>query len=304
VMGANPFATGSSVIAPEVMSDPIEDRSGLTLSISANTNLALGEPVVLTLGLKTSDTRGVLVHPYLHPNLLLTNVVIAKPNGDVVAWEPFIDHLVGPEQRTLRAGEQLEASAYIGFGKGGMYFDQPGTYQIRAAYHALDGSRILSNVATLRVRYPVTAQDNELAELLTGSQQGALFYLLGSDAESLRAGNDAFDIVLDKHGTHPLASYVKLAKGVNAARTFKTIQRDVDKLVHVRQPRVAEADNLLTAAAAPKSPIDPISKAEGLRRLAVAQGLAGNDEGAKEAAKLAANLVRGNGRTAEARAHS
>jgi hypothetical protein len=291
VIGGNPFAVGSGLINPEIMGDPIADASGLKFDIStANPSFALGEPVVLKLTLGARDERGKVVHPYLHPNLQLTTVAIAKPNGQVVAYEPWIDHLVGPREQGLFSAEPIEDSAYIGFGKGGLYFEQPGLYQIRAMYHALDGSQVFSNVLTLRVRYPVTAQDERLAELLLGYEQGALFYLLGSDVDSLSRGRDALNQVLEDYGEHPLAHYVRLVQGVNLARPFKTIEAH-DARVHVRPPDTAAAAQLLTAAVAGPSPLDSVTKSQALRKLAIAQANAGDREGASRSNELAGSIM-------------
>lgn len=298
VFGGNPFTVGSGLINPEVMGDPIADTSGLQFNIStANPSFALGQPVVLKLTLSTRDAQGKIVHPYLHPNLQLTTVAIAKPNGQVVAYEPWIDHLVGPREQGLFSTEPIEDSAYIGFGKGGLYFEQPGLYQIRARYHALDGSQVFSNVLTLRVRYPVTPQDEHLAELLLGYEQGALFYLLGSDADSLSRGRDALNQVLEEYGEQPIANYVRLVQGVNLARTFKTIEEH-DGRVHVRPPDTEAAEQLLTTAVEGPSPLDPVTKNQALRKLAIAQANAGDTEGASRSNELAGSIMREGEQTA------
>jgi hypothetical protein len=295
VMGGNPFLVGSGSINPEIMGDPIADESGLKFDIStANPSFALGEPIVLKLMLGTRDERNRIVHPYLHPNLQMTTVAIAKPNGQVVAYEPWIDHLVSPSEQGLIPGQLIEDSAYIGFGKGGLYFGQPGLYQIRAIYHALDGSLVLSNVLSLRVRYPVTAKDERLAELLIGQEQGALFYLLGSDSDSLSRGRAALDQVLEEYDKHPIANYVRLVKGVNLARNFKTIYaapEERKESLHLRQANTAAAERLIASAAAETSPIDTITKSQSLSKLAMAQRTAGDAEGASKSLTLAASFM-------------
>jgi hypothetical protein len=279
------------LIKPEIMGDPIADESGLEFNIStANPSFALGEPVVLKLTLGTRDERGKIVHGYLHPNLQMTTVAIAKPNGQVVAYEPWIDHLVGPSEQGLIPGKPVEDSAYIGFGKGGLYFEQPGLYQIRAIYHALDGSRVFSNLVNLRVRYPVTAQEERLAELLMGQEQGALFYLMGSDSGSLSRGAAALNQVLEEYEDNPISNYVRLVKGVNLARTFKTIKERGAGL-DVRVADTAAATQLITAAASDSSPIDTVTKSQSLRKLALAQQTAGDMEGASKSSEMAASLM-------------
>jgi len=281
VMGGNNFAVGSA-LGREVMADPIRDESGLTLSISTHQrSFALGEPVVLELALSATDGRGRRVHTWLHPNCGLVKIVISKPNGKVVAYEPMIDHLVGERERILGRNEVERDSAYIGFGKDGFYFDQPGHYRIRAAYAALDGSEVMSDIITVRVRYPVTVVDESLADLFMGEDQGTLLYLLGSDNESLKRGNDAFDEVLEKHAKHPMANYARLVKGVNGSRAFKTVTEENENRVVVREAQLDESAKLLSAAAESRV-LDPVSTQMTLANLAEVQTKAGNEVAAKK----------------------
>jgi len=290
IPGASAFRVGSGMERPEIMDDPIADNSGLRLEIStANRSFGLGEPVVLNLKLQTTDERGKRVHPYLHPNTQLVTIAIAKPGGKIVAYEPMIDHLVAPADQEIRPGEPIEASAYIGFGKGGLYFDQPGNYKIRAIYYALDGSTVHSNIIETRVRYPATAQGDRLADLMMGEEQGTLLYLLGSDADSLRRGREAFETVLAEYGDDPIANYVRLVNGTNAAREFKTVIGG-EQRVEVRAADVETATALLSAAVSDKSPIDAITKSESLNKLAVAQANAGNEAAARDYSAKAASL--------------
>ena len=277
IMGGSNFAVGAA-LGRDVMADPIRDASGLSLSISTHqASFALGEPVVLQIALGATDSRGKRVHSWLHPNCGMVKVVIRKPSGEVVAYEPLIDHLVGERESFVSGSDQITDSAYIGYGKDGFYFDQPGHYRIRAAYAALDGSEVMSDIITVRVRYPVTASEESLADLFMGDDQGTLLYLLGSDDESLRSGNAAFDEVLDKHGKHPMANYVRLIKGINAARNFKQI--GVDKQVEVRTARLDESAEMLSAVASSRV-LDTVSTRMVLTNLATVQTSAGNEEAA------------------------
>jgi hypothetical protein len=277
IPSANPFTIGADEIDPEVMSDPIRDESGLDFTIDgAHAAYMLGEPVVVNLRLRSFDRRGRRAHANPHPRTSGTTIAIARPDRRVVRFKPLVDHLMSDEPKVLGDGEEFEESAYIGFGEGGLYFDQPGIYKIRAIYHAPDGSRVMSNVANLRVRHPASAEDNDVADLLLGEEQGALFALLGSDAESLKNGNNAFQTVLAKHGRHALANYVRFVTGVNAARTFKTLDPATASLVRVRKSNLSDANSLLTAAVADASRVDNLSKSQGLAHLARAQELTGD----------------------------
>jgi hypothetical protein len=291
IMGGNPFATGAAVIDPDIMADQVVDHSGLDFQIApAHRSFALGEPVVVMLSLGCHDRRGKIVQPYLHPKAKMTSIAICKPGGQTVLYEPYIDHLMSSELKALEGDDKITESAYIGFGKGGLYFDQPGIYKLRAIYHACDGSRVMSNVTTVSVRYPTTAKEQDIAELLMGDEQGALFWLLGSESESLSNGRTAFDEVLAKHGDHPLANYVRLARGVHLARTYTIISGRGPKLAEVRHPLLEEAHTLLTAATAPASRVDDLSKLLGLERFEGAQRKAGDTTGADATRSRAASL--------------
>jgi len=298
IMGGNPFTVGAGMIDPDLMADLSANQSQMKFEIApVNKGFALGEPVVINLNLSATNGAPQNVHPYLHPNMKLTTVAIEKPNGQLVSYEPFIDHLVGGEYCELRAGDKsITDSAYIGFGKRGFYFDQPGNYKIRAVYHAVDGSRILSNVTTLRVRYPVTEADEEIAELLMGEEQGMLFYMLGSDADTLAKGRTALQTVLEKYGKKPVANYIRFINGINAAREFKTITSLTDE-IKVRPPDIKAASDFLTAAVRSDSPIDPISKVQGLNRLAETQSRVGDTEGLSKTQLMAVQIPGGNFRT-------
>ena len=277
IVGGNDFAIGSS-LGQEVMADPIRDGSGLTFSISTHQkSFALGEPVVLQLMLGTKAAGGRRVHTWLHPNCGLVKIVIRKPSGAVVAYEPLIDHLVGARESTIARDDVIPESAYIGYGKDGLYFDQPGNYRVRAVYAALDGSQVFSDIINIRVRYPVTPIEEELAALFMGDEQGTLLYLLGSDDESLRSGNDAFEEVLAKYPKHAMANYVRMVQGINASRDFKTITDDRETRAIVRLAKLDESAKLLTAVAA-SNILDPVSAQMSLSCLAEVQAKSGDED--------------------------
>jgi hypothetical protein len=292
IEGGSNFAVGAA-LGREIMPDPIRDESGLIFNISTHQrSFALGEPVVLQEMLGTTAANGRRVHTWLHPNCGLVKIVIRKPSGAVVAYEPLIDHLVGARESIIGRDDVIRDSAYIGYGKGGLYFDQPGHYRARAVYAALDGSEVLSDIITLRVRYPVTAAEEELADLFMGEEQGTLLYLLGSDSDSLKRGNEAFDQVLAKHPKHALAYYARLVKGINAGRDFKTITDTNENRVAVRRAKLDESAQLLSAVA-DSGVLDPVSTQMTLSRLAAVQTKGEDEEAIKKTlSKLSAMAIR------------
>lgn len=284
-MGGSPFAVGSALQTPEALEDPVEDNSGIALEIRAKNSFALGEPVAVEIKLESLDVRGKVVHSLLHPDFGAVQFAIRKPSGRSVVHEPLIEHCAEPEVVVLKPDEAaLYDSAYLGYGRGGMTFDEIGPYQIRALYAALDGSQIVSNVLTVWVRAPLTQDDQSVAELLLGDEQGTLFYLLGSDSQFLRHGNEALQEVVEEHPDHPLAVYARLAQGVNAAREFKTLTPQ--KQVAVRPSDPSRSQELLSEVLAPTSAVDNITLTQAARALMRSQERTGDSAGANDTVEL------------------
>jgi hypothetical protein len=282
IMGGNPFGTGAALEHTEAFADPIADDSGLRLEVRGRSSFALGEPVVVEMKLETYDLRGKEVTANLHPDFGFVHIGIRHPSGVVRAFEPMIDHCIVPgTARLTRERPAIYESAYIGYGKDGLYFDAPGMYEIRAVYHAPDGSRVVSNVHTLRVRSPITQADDEVADLLLGEEQGQLFVLLGSDSDALEDGNEALETLATKHDKHPLSVYAHLVQGVNAQRQFKEIT--ADGRIQARDPDLDDSiKDLKKVVKASKEGrgLDNISLNMAMRTLADAQEAKGETDAA------------------------
>lgn len=248
IMGGNAFGTGAAEIEASTFDAPEVDNSGLELEIAASRSFAQGEPVVVELRLTNRSGLMKQVHQSVHPKSGTVQLGIAAPGGAVLGYEPMVWEC-NEEVLALAPGASVESSAYVGYGRRGFYFEQPGIYEVRAVYSAVDGSRVVSNVAKLRVRAPSEQADEELADLFLGDETGQLLFLLGSDSPTLARGNEALDVVLDKFGSDPLADYARLVKGVNAAREFKTLTADNE--LRVRDARVDESVKLLEQVADP-----------------------------------------------------
>lgn len=282
IMGGSAFLTGAAEVDPEDFAAPVIDNSGLALELRSKGAFAYGEPVVVELKLSLTDLRGRTTHGYLHPKDDHVVLAIRGPSGRTTAFRPVLRHCVD-EERTVTLDADRPAiyeSAYVGYGRDGFYFDQPGLYELRAEYLASDGSRVVSPVARLRVRAPLSREDEAVGELLLGSDQGQLLSLLGSDSAALQEGNDALDTLLERYAEHPLAVYARLAKGINARRDFKDIV--TEKRVNVRDADPATAIELLTAveqaSVADDEGVDNITLNLAMRQHALAEARAGNPE--------------------------
>jgi hypothetical protein len=269
IMGGNPFRVGSALEDPEGWRDPIEDQSGLKLELRGPRSFGFGVPVSVDLELSATDSRGRRVPQRLRPRNGNVEIAIRQPSGRVLVYKPLLHQCALDDIVILDADTPgITETAFVHYGKDGFYFDNPGSYRLRARTVAADGSIVLSNLLDVRVQSPVTREDDEAAELMFGDEQGMLMYLMGSDFEQLEAGNDALRELQERYSDHPLAAVARLVQGVNAAREFKNV--GADNSVTVRQPKRQEADELLAGvmdvagarkAAGKKTDLDSIRKA-------------------------------------------
>jgi hypothetical protein len=284
VPGGNYFGGGAADRAAGSLPPDLlrSDGTGLRLELTGRTAFAYGEPVVAEVKLSLDGTRPeVEVFPQLSPKGENLTILITDPAGAVRPFRP-ISRTCGDPGRRVTLGPDTPAlydSAYLGYGANGLTFERPGTYRLRAVHQAPDGSRVVSAETAVRVRHPLTAADEQAGELLMGDQQGTLLALLGSDSTYLRAGNDALEELLARHGDHPLALYARMAKGTNAGRHFLTLG---EKGIGVRTADTATAveelgtvvDTTLDGSRA--GGVDDITLNATMRRLARAHARGGD----------------------------
>lgn len=308
IMGGKAFGTGAAELDTNSFSQPLND-AGLLLKLEARKSFMLCEPVVVELKLYRKGASPRRVHRSIHPDRGFVQLAIRRPDGRVVSYRPLAARCVEPVLTDLDDKQpSIYASAYIGYGKGGFYFEQAGFYQLVAVYYSPCGSEVVSEPLTLRVRNPLNEAEEEIADLYYGHDQGALFYLLGSDSEHLSSGNRSLDNVLDKYPKHSLSVHARLVKGINEGRRFKTVTKE--KKLDARDAHPRESENFLSyvvdfmkggaergawaaEAAAPR--LDNITLNMCARRLARAQKRLKNKEAAEATLRYAYEYFRRKG---------
>lgn len=287
LMGGNPFRVGASLEETgNIFEDNIENHTSLYMELEAKKSYMLGEPVCLETQLKTSSNLSTQVMSNLHADFGFVTIGIKKPGGKIMIYKPVTEMCAEPSYTVLNAGNPaIYESSYIGYSKDGFIFDEIGNYQVKAVYYHTDGSRIVSNTLNIRIKSPVNAQDDAVAELLFEDQVGYLLSFMGSDAEYLQKGNDALQLLVDKYRDHPLTIYAQFARGVNAQRTFKTIT--TDKKLYVREPNYQAGEDMLREAiekSKGEKGLDNISLNQAMQILAKACYREGNKEAAEAVA--------------------
>ncbi|MCW8999301.1 MAG: hypothetical protein OQK04_11355, partial [Kangiellaceae bacterium] len=233
IMGGNPFGDGAAAEKHEAFMDVVSDQSGIRLLVQSPHFVQLGTPIHLGISVTNISNEVKEVFDDLHPNNGLVQISLQKPNGEIINYHPPMSQLVLPQSVWLKPGESIEEVAYIGFDADhGQVFDAPGRYQLFATYYCPDGSAIRSTMSRVTVNTPRSVEDEVMAELLLGDEQGMLFFLDGSDSDYLKQGNDAFAEMKDRFADHPLTKYISVTEGIKASRTF--VQIDTDKKIKVK----------------------------------------------------------------------
>jgi hypothetical protein len=293
IMGGSDWAVGAGLEHGEVIDiftqDMIQNNTGLQLEIEpVKKSFIMGEPVVVEVKLRCMDMNGRVVNANIHPRYDQVRVGIMKPNGKIVAYEPVAHNCVLPKEVQLTKEDNTAyASAYIGYGKEGFYFDQPGFYRIKAAYRTFEGSIIQSEEISIRVKSPVTATEDEIADKYFTTDAGMLFYLLGSDAETLKEGMEDFKLVSEKYKNNPLSIYAEMVIGVNEAMKFKVVDPEINKVV-VRKRNLTAAKSKLgkvISASKGNEGVDNITLNWLYRHLAKGYLLEGDEKTAKSTLK-------------------
>jgi hypothetical protein len=249
IPGGQPFGLGAADVAASMFADRVSDESGLRLELRAPPRFLLGTPVVIEIKLSLTDLRGRTVNAALHPKNGYVQIGISRMDGRTVVYRPLITECAEPQLVPLdESRPAVYESAYIGYGKDGFYFGSPGQYELRAVYQGPDGSSVASNRLRIQIKSPASADEDELADLFFGDDQGTLLYLLGSDDERLKRGRDALQLACDKYPAHPLTSYARLVEGMNMSRPFKRIpdRGTAERSVVARRADPAKANNLLS----------------------------------------------------------
>jgi hypothetical protein len=180
----------------------------------------LAEPVTIELKLKNQSKASLIAPAMLNPAFGLLKLYIRDPRGEVRPYEPLFKLCSEARMVELPPGEKLYESAFVTYGAKGFYFEEPGEYQIWAVYGA-GGLRLRSNLLRLRVAFPQSSADEEMALWTFGRDQGHVLYMRG--AEYLQAGNDRLHEVIERFPDSNLSRYIHFCFGNSRARAFKDL---------------------------------------------------------------------------------
>lgn len=213
------------------------------------------EPVSIEIRLRNRTSKPLDVDTNVDPEFGSVTIMIKSPDGAVKQYQPLMCKLVEVKKRKLMSETKTQTGTDrysrlidLTFGEDGFYFDRPGRYTIRAFYQGLDGTIIPSNSHHISVGYPLTPQNERLAQDYFTPEVGLMIYLNGSRSPRLEKALDVLKEVSDMYAKDRLAAKTNSVIAEAVGKPFFEVKDN--KLVQKQGPKPEEALEMTDAAMA------------------------------------------------------
>ncbi|OPY46742.1 MAG: hypothetical protein A4E47_00509 [Methanosaeta sp. PtaU1.Bin028] len=195
-------------------------QDGLTLDIrSDKESYQLGEPVILYVTMRNEGQQTASVLSPLDPEYGFVNYMIVDASGEERRFLPYAHIDAENPSQQLAPGEEIQGVAKIFFGGDGWTFEEPGSYQVYAAYQ----DSLRSNTLTVQIDAATDQNSAEAADLFLGSEEvGKFLYFEGGD--HLKEGVNLLEQVARQFPDTPHATYANFALGNNLLTDFANFQ--------------------------------------------------------------------------------
>ncbi|MGQ9597887.1 MAG: hypothetical protein ACUVWZ_00555 [Anaerolineae bacterium] len=178
------------------------------------------EPIRIELKLKNQTQTLLSVPNMLGAEFGLVEIYIRDPKQQIRRYRPLF-RLCGEAQMVeLPPGEKLYESVFVAYGSDGFYFQEPGEYWLWATYRVGEW-QLRSNAIHIRVAFPQTSAEEQIALWTFGHEQGHVLYMQG--AAHLKNGNEQLREVVERFPDTNLAQYIHLCFGHSQAKEFKDL---------------------------------------------------------------------------------
>lgn len=197
IMGGDPWSSGMHLEAPRFNDAQLEGDSILEFLVRGPDYFAFMEPVILEVRLRNlHPILPIPVNKRFHPQDGAITVLIQRPDGETVGYDPITCRLAPPDLQWLKplvgdtpqGEDRISDTISLDFGAGGFYFDQPGEYAVRAFYLGAGDMLLPSNTHRFRVGRPVTEEQDRLATRFFTHEVGLNLYFGGSRSPYLTQG--------------------------------------------------------------------------------------------------------------------
>jgi hypothetical protein len=195
IMGGDPWSSGGQIVDKSSFPKLSENGSPIEFLLRSKNHFDYMEPIEIELRLKNLLEFPITVDILLNPEYGRVKVFIVAPNGSISQFDPLLVKESNPTAFPLmpidngtEGSDRYSETILLTYGKGGFYFSQPGDYQIQAIYQGFENIVIPSNILRIRVRPPVSNEEDNMAYDFFTYQVGMNLYLRGSQSSFLADG--------------------------------------------------------------------------------------------------------------------
>lgn len=220
----------------------------------------MSQPVHVTVSVVNDGPGPIEVPADLSPEAGTVQVLLSRPDGEVVDHQAPVHRTVAPEETvTVKPGTRYSTSVVLSFAATGPQLVEPGQYRVRALLTLGPDVALPSNAVRIRVAHPTDRAEEELTELVTRRDVAQFLYFGGSVRRPQLA--DLLADAADRFEKVSPATVVDLraAVGLHAARAGKTVET-----VRGQRRVVKRRADMATARAQLRAALDP-----GVRRKVV-----------------------------------
>lgn len=252
IMGADPWASGGHLEDTSGEFSLLDGNPPVELLIRSKEYFEFMEPIFIELRL-----RNLLPDIPLHLDTRLSPehggviIYIRRPNGRTLEYNPVTCQISTPQTQVLKAtqnsiqGEdRYSEEIFLGYGKYGFYFDEPGEYLIRAVYQGTGDILIPSNTHRVRIGRPFSKYEDTLAQDFFSYQVGMSLYLNGSQSDYLSKGMGILEGIADNFKDTFLGAKAATTVANSVGRSFLSIKKGENTLVRTETHK-ADPDKAL-----------------------------------------------------------
>lgn len=229
-MGGDPWSSGTHMEAPNLAMAQVEGNPPLELLVRSRGYFELMEPVHIELRLRNLLTDlPISIDRRLGPEFGTTILLIQKPDGSIVTYDPIMCAVGEPDSLTLQpasAGEgedRYSREIFLTYGADGFYFAHPGEYGIRAIYQGAGDILITSQAHRVRIGTP-SAEADCFAQDFFSDDVGLVLYLKGSRSPYLEAGTTVLEEAVERFSGTMLGAKVADTLANGLARPFFRVE--------------------------------------------------------------------------------
>jgi len=209
---------GNTISAPQADVN-FFDADDLELVLEVKSRVKLGEPVNACWTLTNRSDANIPVPDQVDANCEVAHISVTNPAGSIRHMKAIMtSSCSGHHVSELETGNSRKAEASLFWSQNGFAFDTPGRHRVEVILlWEVDGLPLGARGETdVWVDYPVTSDDNAVADLLLNEEVGKLVAMGGGSRSRIRytIGLQHAAEVLKKHPDHPACDALgKLLEG-------------------------------------------------------------------------------------------